>query len=84
MAVETIIKENLPAKWRKVIYATYAILGVVIGATQVGFAAAEVGQPVWLTVTLAVYAFVGGAVGLTATSHTPRQQDVEPRHALGE
>ena len=72
MAVETIIKETLPAQWRKDVYATYAVLGVVIGGTQVGFAAAEAGQPVWLTVTLAVYAFVGGAVGLTATSHTPK------------
>ena len=72
MAVETIIKEALPAQWRKVVYATYAVLGVVIGGAQVGFAAAEAGQPVWLTVTLAVYAFVGGAVGLTATSHTPK------------
>jgi protein-S-isoprenylcysteine O-methyltransferase Ste14 len=73
---ETIIKEHLPATWRRWIYAAYAIIGVIIGATQVGFAAAELAQPVWLTVTLAVYAFVGGAVGLTATSHTPKS--VEP------
>ena len=25
----------------------------------------------WLTVSLAVYAFVGGALGLTAAQHTP-------------
>lgn len=69
---ETIIKEHLPATWRRWIYAIYAIAGVGIGAVEVGFAAAEFAQPVWLTVTLAVYAFVGGAVDLTATSHTPK------------
>lgn len=69
---QTIITEHLPATWRRWVYAVYAVAGVVIGGTQVGFAAAELAQPVWLTVTLAVYAFVGGAVGLTATSHTPK------------
>lgn len=69
---QAIIQDLLPSVWRKAIYTVYAVAGVIIGATQVGFAAAELGQPVWLTVTLAVYAFVGGAVGLTATTHTPK------------
>lgn len=69
---QTIIKEFLPATYRKIVYAVYALAGVVIGATQVGYSAAELGQPVWLTVTLAVYAFIGGAVGFTATTHTPK------------
>lgn len=71
-----IIKDMLPSRWRKVVYAAYAIAGVVIGAIQVGFAAAELTTPVWLIVTLAVYAFIGGAVGLTATSHTPGKEVV--------
>lgn len=57
---------------RAVVYAAYAIIGVILGATQVGYAAAEVGQPVWLTVTLAVFAFLGGAIGYTAVTHTPK------------
>lgn len=75
---KVVIQEMIPSTWRKAIYVGYAIMGVLIGAIQVGFAAAELGQPVWLTVTLAVYAFVGGAVGLTASTHTPQAKHVEP------
>lgn len=60
----------IPANARKPVFAIYGLAGVVIGATQVGFAAAEAGQPTWLTVTLAVYAFLGGAIGYTASSNT--------------
>lgn len=56
---------------RKPIYAIYAVLGLILGATQVAFSAAEAGQPVQLTVALAVYAFVGTALGFTAASNTP-------------
>jgi hypothetical protein len=38
---------------------------------QVGYSAAELGQPVWLTVTLAVLAYVGIAVGFLAAGNTP-------------
>lgn len=58
---------------RSKVYAVYAILGLILGATQVGFAAAEAGQPVWLTVALAVYAFVGGALGFVAQANTPSE-----------
>lgn len=58
---------------RSKVYAVYAVLGLVLGATQVGFAAAETGQPVWLTVALAVYAFVGGALGFVAQANTPNE-----------
>jgi hypothetical protein len=61
----------IPAKVRGPIYAAYAILGLVLGATQVGFASANAGQPVWLTVALAVFAFVGTGIGYTAASNTP-------------
>lgn len=61
----------LPPKVRGPVYTGYGILGVGVGATQVGFAAANAGQPVWLTVVLSVYAFLGGAIGYTAASNTP-------------
>lgn len=65
------MKNNLlPPNVRKPAYTIFALLGVVIGGTQVGFAAAELGQPTFLTVALAVYAFVGGALGLTAADNT--------------
>ena len=59
-------------KARKALYSAYIVAGVVIGATQVGFAAVEgAGQPTWLTVTLAVYAFLSVPFGSLALSNTP-------------
>lgn len=55
---------------RKVIYGVYAIAAFVLAAVQVGFSATPgAGQPVWLTVSLAVSAFVGGAVGGLAVAN---------------
>ena len=65
---------NLSPNVRATVYSLYALVGVVLGATQVGFQASENGFPVWLKVTLSVYAFVGTAVGLTAVSNTPTRQ----------
>lgn len=65
------LKDIITPKVRKPVYAVYAIIGLILGATQVGFSAAEAGQPVWLTVALAVFAFVGTALGFTAASNTP-------------
>lgn len=56
---------------RKRIYQGFAALGILIGGTQVGFAAASAGQPVWLTVALAVYAFLGTAGFAVAQANTP-------------
>ena len=64
------ISTYIPAAWRKPIYGAFAVAGVVIGAIQVGFAAAEVGNPLWLNITLAVFPFVAGAVGFTASANT--------------
>lgn len=55
---------------RKNIYRGFGVVGLSLGATQVGYSAAEAGQPVWLTVALAVFGFVAGAVGYTAQSNT--------------
>lgn len=66
------LTDIIPASYRKIAYAVFAVLGVIIGAVQVGYAAAEAGQPVALTVVLAVYAFVGGALGFTAAQNTPK------------
>ena len=64
------ISTYIPAAWRKPIYGAFAVAGVVIGAIQVGFAAAEVGNPLWLNITLAVFPFLAGAVGFTASANT--------------
>lgn len=61
----------IPARIRGPIYAAFSVLGLGLGATQVGYSAADAGQPTWLTVALAVFAFLGTAVGYTAASNTP-------------
>ena len=65
------LNDIIPAAWRKPIYAAYALAGAIIGAVQVGYLSAEAGQPVWLMVTLAVYGFIGTAIGFTASANTP-------------
>lgn len=65
------LKEILPAKARATLYTIYAVLALMLGATQVGFASADAGQPPWLTVTMAVFVFVGAGLGFTATANTP-------------
>ena len=72
------LRDILPAKHRKTAYALYAVIGVILGAIQVGYGAAETATPAALTVALAVYAFLGGAIGITAGAHTdqPRCRDL--------
>ena len=69
------LTDIIPAAHRRIAYAVYAVIGVILGAVQVGYGAAEAGQPTWLTVALAVFAFVGGAVGLTAVQNTPTRAE---------
>lgn len=59
---------------RKAIYGTYAIAVVVIGAVQVAFAAAPElgGQPVAVTVALAVAAYLGVPISALALANTPK------------
>lgn len=56
---------------RRRVYATFWLVGLGLGGTQVWYAAAESGQPTWLTVALAVYAFLGAGVGYTAQANVP-------------
>ena len=65
------LTEAIPPNVRKIAYAIYGLIGVGLGATQVGFSAAELSQPVWLVVAMAVFGFIGGAFGVTAASNTP-------------
>lgn len=65
------LTDIFPPEIRSKIYWVFALLGLILGATQVGFSAAELEQPSWLTVLLAVYGFVGGAIGFTAQANTP-------------
>lgn len=68
----------LTPRVRRIVYAVFAVLGIAIGAAQVAFAAAALVAPVWLAVTLAVYAFVGGQIGFTAADRVPKPEAPEP------
>ena len=59
----------IPDRVRKIVYIVYTATGVGIGAVQVGYVAASAEQPMALTVALAVYAYLGIALGLTAASN---------------
>ena len=65
----------LPPGVRAKIYIAFTVVGVILGATQVGYGAANAAQPTWLTVALAVYVFCGPALGLTAASNTTTMPD---------
>ncbi len=57
---------------RKVIYSTYGIVAFIAAGVQVGFLATpDAGQPVWLTVALAVIVFLGAPIGTLAASNSP-------------
>lgn len=64
----------LPDKWRLALYATYAALGATLVATQVGYAAADAGQPLWLTVAWPVFGSLGTSFGLIAANHVTRDK----------
>jgi CHASE2 domain-containing sensor protein len=74
------LKDIIPAKWRSIAYVVYAVLGLILGAVQVGYASAQAGQPVWLTVAFPVFAFLGAGFGFTANANT----DTVGRHAADE
>lgn len=58
---------------RKRVYQAFAAIGIILGGTQVGFAAAGGEQPVALTVALAVYGFAAAAGFAKAQANTPTQ-----------
>lgn len=56
---------------RKIIYSTYIVLLVIVGAIQVGFAAVQSGQPVWLVAAIAVLGYLGIPIGGLALVNSP-------------
>lgn len=69
----------LPAKARKAAYVGYGIAALGVSATQVGYSSIELGQPPWLTVTVAVVAFL--AVPFSSLAATHVGQSPEPAQA---
>lgn len=69
------ISNYIPASWRKPIYGAFAVIGVLLGAAQVGIAAVGEANPDWLLVVLAVFPFLAGAIGFTASANTNSTND---------
>ena len=67
---------TIPPNVRSALYWISFVVGIGLGATQVGYQSAEAGFPVWLKVSLSVYAFLAATLGLTAASNTPSYTDV--------
>lgn len=63
------LKDILPAALRFPLYLIFALLGLALTATQAGYAAAQAGQPVWLTVSFAVFGVLAAGFGLTAAGN---------------
>lgn len=63
---------------RKLIYGIYAVGVVLIGAVQIAYAAAPElgGQPIWLTIALAVAGYLGVPVSALALANTPKAETV--------
>lgn len=68
------VTELLSESKRKVVYLVYGFIGVGLGATQTAFTTAEAITPLWLTVALAVYLYIGGAFGLVAAQNVGSQE----------
>lgn len=54
---------------RQVVYVALSVIGLAVGAAQVGYAAVDASQPDWLTVALAVVPFLAAGLGFTAATH---------------
>lgn len=65
------VGELISARARRWVYALYALGSVILGAIQVGYSAASLGNPTWLIVATAVWVFLGGSQGLLALLKTP-------------
>lgn len=68
-----------PIKWRLGIYTALALIGLALGALNVGMLAAGAMVPGWLTGALAAVPFLLTGLGFTAATHVPAAPDAEKR-----
>lgn len=61
------LKDIIPAEWRKPIYAAYAVIGFLLGSIAIALEP----DPEWLLIASNVYAYAGAAIGWVAKSNTP-------------
>ncbi|WGP05174.1 hypothetical protein QFE97_13800 [Bacillus subtilis] len=63
------LNDLIPAKYRKPVYAVYALVGVALGAIAQAYGGVD-SVPEWHAIVTNVYLYVGGAFGLTAAANT--------------
>jgi hypothetical protein len=63
---------------RRTLYTVGVLVGVTLGAIQIGFSAAGHGDPVWLKVCFAVYGFLSASFHLTAATNVPNAPQDPP------
>lgn len=63
-------------------YRVYWLVGIAVTATQVGYVTATGTSPSWITVALAVLAYVGIALGFQADRNV--DTSYIPQHAAGD
>lgn len=69
----------LPAKARQLIYVGYGLVALAVSGTQVGYSSLSIDNPPWLTVAVAVTAFLAVPVGaIAATNVTRRSAGSDP------
>ena len=74
------LKDILPAAWRFPMYLIFGLVGLGLTATQAGYSAAQLGQPIWLTVSFAVFGVLAAGFGLTAAGNINKPDDDAPKH----
>jgi hypothetical protein len=57
------------ARTRGFIYFAYALVGLLFGSVQAYLSAVDASTPTWVKGSVAVYAYVGIAIGATAASN---------------
>ena len=63
----------IPDAVRQTVYIVYACAVIGVGAVQVGFVSVNAAQPPSLTIALAVLAYLGAALGITAASNIQKK-----------
>lgn len=63
------VLEFISPKARQVLYITFTVIGLALGATAVGYNAADLTNPVWLNVAQEIYMFLGVGFGVVASSN---------------
>jgi len=62
---------------RKALYKAYWLIGVLLGAVPVAYAAVLASVPTWALVSMALYGYFGVALGFTADKNTYEGEHTE-------